>query len=69
MKEQDICRIVRNLLSSVVDLVDSSSNGKKASSVLLNLRNGAEGFISLLDEIILDNSISEVEGLEDLPNS
>ena len=66
MNEQDILRIVRNILSSVVDLVDSGSNEKTSSAVLFNVRNGVEGFVSLLDEVILDDTISDVEGLEDV---
>ena len=66
MNEQDLLRIVRNILSSAVDLVDSSGNEKTLSAVLLNVRNGVEGFVSLLDEVILDDTISDVEGLEDV---
>lgn len=66
MSEQDLLRIVRNLLCSVVDLVDSSGDEKKTSAVLLNVRNGATGFISLLDEMILEGAIDEAEGLEDI---
>ena len=67
MKEQDLLRIVRTILSSIVDLVDSS-NEKKIHPVLLNVRNGAVGFISLLDEVILDEVI-EAERLEDTPEN
>jgi len=67
MNEQDLLRIVRNILSSAVDLVDSSSNEKTLSAVLLNVRNGVEGFVSLLDEVILDDTISDVEGLKTSP--
>jgi len=67
MKEQDVLRIVRTILSSVVDLVDSS-NENKIHPVLLNVRNGAVGFISLLDEVILDEVI-EAERLEDSPQN
>ena len=64
MEEQDLFRIVRNMLSSVVDLVDSSGDETKLPAVLLNVRNSAAGFCSLLDEVI-DNE----RGLEDISNN
>ncbi len=58
MKEQDLLRIVRNILSSVVDLVDSNDT---EIAVLHNVRDGAAGFCSMIDGVIDDE-----EGLEDL---
>ena len=69
MKEQDLLRIVRNQLSSIVDLVDSSGDVSKIPAVLVNVRNGAAGFLSLLDEVILDRSIDDVDEVEELPES
>ena len=63
MKEQDLLRIVRNLLGSVVDLVDSNVE-TKVSAVLRNVRDGTAGFCSLLDELIIDESL---EALTDEP--
>jgi len=60
MDEQNILRIVRNLLSSIVDLVDASGDETEIPAVLLNVRNGAEGFCSMIDGVIGDE-----EGLED----
>ncbi len=65
MNQQDLLRIVRNLLSCVVDLVDSSGNEKTIHPVLLNVKNGAVGFVSLLDEVILDATI-EAARLEEI---
>ena len=61
MNEQDLLRIVRNMLSSVVDLVDSSGGDIEISAVLRNVRNGTAGFCSLLEEVI-----DEEEGFEDI---
>jgi len=63
MKEQDLLRIVRNLLGSVVDLMDSNLE-TKVSAVLRNVRDGTAGFCSLLDELIIDESL---EALTDEP--
>ena len=59
MKEQDLLRIVRNLLSSVVDLVDSNDK-THIPAVLRNARDGVAGFCSLLDEVIIDESIEDI---------
>jgi len=59
MDEQDLLRIVRNMLSSVVDLVDSSG-GTKIPAVLRNVRDGVAGFCSLLDEVIIDESLEDI---------
>ena len=67
MREQDLLRIVRNMLSQVVDLVDSTGDEKKISAVLLNVRNGAAGFLSLLDEVILDRTLDDMEELDVVP--
>ncbi|MGA2611826.1 MAG: hypothetical protein ABSG38_00050 [Spirochaetia bacterium] len=61
MDEQDLMRIIRNMLSSVVDLVDSSGDGTEIPSVLSNVRDGVAGFCSMLDSVIDDD-----EGLEDV---
>ena len=61
MNEQDLLRIVRNMLSSVVDLVDSSGGDIGISAVLRNVRDGTAGFCSLLEEVI-----DEEEGFEDI---
>ena len=61
MNEQDLLRIVRNMLSSVVDLVDSSGGDIEISAVLRNVRDGTAGFCSLLEEVI-----DEEEGFEDI---
>jgi len=45
-----------------VDLVDSNNSEKKVSAVLLNVRNGTSGFVSLLDGVIVE----EAANLEDL---
>ncbi len=66
MKEKDLSRIVRGILSSLVDLIDSSCEEKEMPPVLFNVRNGAAGFISLLDEVILDETIGEAGGLENV---
>ena len=66
MNERDLLRIDRDMLSTIVDLLDSSGDEKSTSAVLLNIRNGATGFISLLDEVIIYGSIDEAEGLEDI---
>ena len=63
MKEQDLLRIVRNLLGSVVDLMDSNVE-TETSAVLRNVRDGTAGFCSLLDEVIIDESL---EALTDEP--
>ena len=60
MNEQDLLRIVRNMLSSVVDLVDSSSHETTIPTVLRNVRDGTAGFCSLLDEVIIDQSIEDI---------
>ncbi len=65
MNQQDLLRIVRNQLSCVVDLVESSGNEKTIHPVLLNVKNGAVGFVSLLDEVILDATI-EAARLEEI---
>jgi len=58
MNEQDLLRIVRNLLTSIVDLVDSSGSDKaKIPAVLRNVRDGTADFCSLLDEVIIDESM------------
>ena len=54
MNEQDLLRIVRNMLSSAVDLVDSNDE-TQISAVLRNVRDGAAGFCSLLEEVIVDD--------------
>jgi hypothetical protein len=59
MDEQDLLRIVRNILSSVVDLVDSNDE-TQVSAVLRNVRNGTAGFCSLLDEVIVDGAIEDI---------
>jgi hypothetical protein len=59
MNEQDLLRIVRNMLSSIVDLVDSNKE-TQIPAVLRNVRDGAAGFCSMLDEVI------DEEGLEDI---
>jgi len=59
MKEQDLLRIVRNLLGSVVDLMDSNVE-TKVSAVLRNVRDGTAGFCSLLDEVIIDESLEDL---------
>ena len=59
MKEQDLLRIVRNLLGSVVDLMDSNVE-TKISAVLRNVRDGTAGFCSLLDEVIIDESLEDL---------
>jgi len=64
MDEQDLLRIIRNMLSSVVDLVDSSGDETKLPAVLFNVRNSAAGFCSLLDEVI-DND----RGAEDISDN
>ena len=61
MKEQDLLRIIRNLLGSVIDLMDSNVE-TEISAVLRNVRHGKAGFCRLLDELIID------ESLEDLTN-
>ncbi len=63
MKEQDLLRIVRNMLASVVDLMDSNVE-TGISAVLRNVRDGTAGFCSLLDEVIVDESL---EDLTDIP--
>jgi hypothetical protein len=60
MNEQDLLRIVRNILSSVVDLVDSNDQ-MEIPAVLRNVRDGTAGFCSLLEEVIDDE-----EGFEDI---
>ena len=60
MNEQDLLRIVRNMLSSVVDLVDSSSHKTKIPALLRNVRDGTADFCSLLDEVIIDQSIEDI---------
>ncbi len=62
MKEQDLLRIVRNMLASVVDLMDSNVE-TEISAVLRNVRDGTAGFCSLLDEVIVE----EVEDLIEKP--
>ena len=64
MDEQDLLRIVRNMLSSVVELVDASGDETKLPAVLFNVRNSAAGFCSLLDEVV-DNE----RGLEDISDN
>jgi len=59
MNEQNLFRIVRNMLSSVVDLVDSSGEETTIPAVLRNVRDGTAGFCSLLDEVIDDAAGSE----------
>jgi len=54
------------MLSSIVDLVDSADVTTRMPAVLLNIRNGAAGFLSLLDEVILDRAIDDVEDVEDI---
>jgi len=66
MKEQDLLRIVRNMLSSIVDLVDSDTSGTKIPAVLVNTRNGSAGFISLLDEVIVNQAIEDASEVEDI---
>ncbi len=66
MKEQDLLRIVRNMLSSIVDLVDSNTSQTKLPVVLVNIRNGSAGFLSLLDEVIVDQAIDEAVEVEDI---
>jgi len=66
MNEQDLLRIVRDMLSLIVDLLDSSGDEKNTSAVLINVRNGAAGFISLLDEVIVYGAIDEAEALEEI---
>ncbi len=61
MKEQDLLRIVRNMLASVVDLMDSNAE-TEISAVLRNVRNGTAGFCSLLDEMIIYESIEDLSG-------
>ena len=63
MNEQDLLRIVRNMLSSVVDLVDS--NGETQIAVLHNVRDGAAGFCSMIDGVIDDEEV--LEDLTDVP--
>ena len=60
MKEQDLLRIVRNMLASVVDLMDSNAAETEISAVLRNVRDGTAGFCSLLDEMITDESIEDL---------
>ena len=59
MKEQDLLRIVRNLLGSVVDLMDSNVE-TEISAVLRNMRDGTAGFCSLLDEVIINESLEDL---------
>ncbi len=66
MNEQDLFRIVRDMLSSIVDLLDSSVDEKTTPAVLLNVRNGAAGFVSLLDEVIIYGAADEAAELEDV---
>ncbi len=66
MKEQDLLRIVRNMLSSVVDLVDSSGGETELPAVLHNVRDGAAGFCSMLDGVIAEKE--ELEDLADDPD-
>ncbi len=60
MDEQDLLRIVRNMLSSVIDLVDSSGDETKIPVVLRNVRDGTAGFCSLLDEVIVEVGIEDI---------
>jgi hypothetical protein len=67
MDERDLLRIVRNMLTSVVDLVDSNGEETKIPAVLRNVRDGTAGFCSLLDELVIDANLEEIAGdLEDL---
>jgi hypothetical protein len=54
MDQQELLRIVRNLLASVVDLVDASGEQTVIPPILQNVRNGTAGFCSMLDEVIVD---------------
>ncbi len=54
MDKQELLRIVRNLLASVVDLVDASSEKTEIPAVLHNVRDGTAGFCSMLDGMIVE---------------
>ena len=47
------------MLTSVVDLVDSNDK-THTPAVLRNARDGVAGFCSLLDEMIIDESIEDI---------
>ncbi len=64
MDGQDLMRIVRGMLLSVIDLVDSNRDVTEIPNVLTNVRDGAVGFCSMLDSVINDE-----EGLEDISDN
>ena len=55
------------MLSSVVDIVDSSDNATENPSVLTNVRDGVAGFCSMLDSVIDDQE--RIEDISDYPES
>jgi hypothetical protein len=54
MDQQELLRIVRNMLACVVDIVDVSSEQTEIPAVLRNVRNGTAGFCSMLDGMIVE---------------
>ena len=60
MSDQALLRIVRNMLSPVVELVDSSGDETQIPALLRNVRDGVAGFCSLLDGVIDEAELEEI---------
>jgi hypothetical protein len=55
MDERDLLRIVHNLLSAVIDLVDSTEDEGTLAAVLLDVKKETEKLVRLLDGVVDDD--------------
>jgi hypothetical protein len=55
MDERDLLRIVHNLLSAVIELVDSTEDEGTLTAVLLDVKKGTEKLVRLLDDVVDDD--------------
>jgi hypothetical protein len=65
MDERDLLRIVHNLLSAVIDLVDSTEDEGTLTVVLLDVKKGTEKLVKLLDGVVDDDRAAGYEQDED----